>query len=72
MMNCKCVGKHVPLPIELQEIHVNGRVIALCPTTFANLQTLLQEYGLYRGQPPGNVRKHYSEYVQNIAKELQT
>ena len=67
---CKCVNKHVPLPIELKPLIMGEEVIYLCPTSFDNLMRLLEEYTSAGGRPPGSVRKHYSEYIQGIAAEI--
>lgn len=61
---CKCCGKHVPLPVKLKEY--NG--IKVCPTTFENIleyKKIWQESGQ---RPPGSIRKHFSEYVQGIVE----
>lgn len=65
---CECANKHVPAPHSLFLIDY-ATLIYLCPTTYYNVVSLLGEYET-RGwrEPPGNVRKHYSEYVQKIAK----
>lgn len=64
---CSCVGKHVPLPHKLITMEVDGEDIHLCPTTYHNLLCLKEEYIRFKGVPPGNIRKHYSEFVQKIA-----
>lgn len=64
---CSCVGKHVPLPHKLVSVDVGEDSIYLCPTTYYNLLCLREEYARFRGTPPGNVRKHYSEFVQKLA-----
>jgi hypothetical protein len=61
---CKCCGKHVPLPTILKEY--NG--IKLCPTTFANVIEYKRLWSNIGSRPPGNIRKHFSEYVQNIVE----
>lgn len=66
---CKCVGKHVPLPHLLHEMS-NGEYV--CPTTYCNVLSLLSEYKREGGRPPGSVRKHYSDYVQRLAREAYT
>lgn len=63
---CKCCNKHVPLPIVLKEF--NG--IKLCPTTFSNVIEYQRICTEFNGKPPGNIRKHFSEYVQKIVKEV--
>lgn len=75
---CKCVGKHVPLPMAYHKHHIipkylggtdsKENLLVLCPTTHYNVHALLQHYGRYKGTPPGSVRKHYSDYVQGLAK----
>lgn len=62
---CKCCSKHVPLPIILKEF--NG--IKLCPTTFENVKEYQKIWLSLGSRPPGNVRKHFSEYVQQIIEK---
>lgn len=69
-VTCQCVTKHVPLPKRFEIIVINGSTIELCPTTHQNLLSLLDEYEKYGHEPPGSVRKHYSDYVQSLAKQL--
>jgi len=61
---CKCCGKHVPLPTTLKEY--NG--ITLCPTTFSNVVEYKRIWTTLGARPGGNVRKHFSEYVQSIVE----
>lgn len=78
MTECKCVGKHVPLPMILNVHHVvpqyyggetsHANLIKICPTTHDNVHELLREYDKLNGPPPGQFRKHYSKYVQTLAK----
>lgn len=63
---CSCVGKHVPLPHKLYLL--DG--IYVCPTTYHNIMSLLDEYKRAKMVPPGSVRKHYSDFVQQIASRL--
>lgn len=62
---CKCCGKHVPLPTVMREFND----ITLCPTTFANVMEYTRLYNATGSRPPGSVRKHFSEYVQQIVEE---
>jgi len=62
---CKCCGKHVPLPTVLKEY--NG--ITLCPTTFSNVIEYKRIWRSSGYRPMGNIRKHFSEYVQQIVEE---
>ena len=62
---CKCCGKHVPLPTVLKEY--NG--ISVCPTTFANINEYKRLWTSIGSRPPGNIRKHFSEYVQQIVEQ---
>ena len=62
---CKCCGKHIPLPIILKEY--NG--ITLCPTTFANVMEYKRIWKAGGSRPVGTIRKHFSEYVQQIVEE---
>lgn len=74
---CVCVGKHVPLPMALHLHHIvpkeygggeeESNKVYICPTTHYNIHSLLQKYEKFKTTPPGKVRKHYSEYVQNLA-----
>jgi hypothetical protein len=57
---CKCCGKHVPLPTTFKEY--NG--VTVCPTTFSNILEYKRIWNELGSRPPGNVRKHFSEYVQ--------
>ncbi len=59
---CKCCGKHVPLPILLKDF--NG--ITLCPTTYYNVLEYKKLWENIGHRPPGNLSKHFSEYVQTI------
>lgn len=62
---CKCCGKHVPLPTTLKEY--NG--IIVCPTTFSNIFEYQRIWNAIGSRPPGNIRKHFSEYVQQIVEK---
>jgi hypothetical protein len=61
---CKCCSKHVPLPTILKEY--NG--ITLCPTTFANVVEYKRIWATIGSRPNGSVRKHFSDYVQQIVE----
>ena len=61
---CKCCGKHVPLPTTLKEYEGN----IVCPTTFANIIEYVRIWNASGGRPPGSIRKHFSEYVQQIVE----
>jgi hypothetical protein len=62
--DCKCCSKHVPLPTVLREY--NG--IIVCPTTFANILEYKRIWDAYGSRPMGSIRKHFSEYVQQIVE----
>lgn len=62
---CKCVGKHVPLPTTFYDF--NGHT--LCPTTYENVLEYKKMWEVLGCEPPGNIRKHFSEYVQQIVKD---
>ncbi len=62
---CKCCGKHVPLPVKLKEF--NG--IVVCPTTFENILEYSNIWETIGSRPSGSVRKHFSEYVQKIVED---
>ena len=61
---CKCCGKHVPRPTVLKE----HEGIMLCPTTFSNVMEYKRIWSTIGSRPPGNIRKHFSEYVQQIVE----
>lgn len=61
---CKCCGKHVPLPIVLKEYHG----IKVCPTTFDNILEYKRLWMQIGSRPQGSIRKHFSEYVQQIVE----
>jgi hypothetical protein len=61
---CKCCGKHVPLPTTLKEY--NG--ITVCPTTFSNIVEYARIWNAAGSRPSGSIRKHFSEYVQQIVE----
>jgi len=61
---CKCCSKHVPLPTTLKEY--GG--VKLCPTTFANVIEYNRLWKALGSRPPGNIRKHFSDYVQQIVE----
>lgn len=61
---CKCCTKHVPLPIIMKEY--NGEI--LCPTTYENVLQYKKLWQSYDKRPMGNIRKHFSEYVQSIVE----
>lgn len=62
---CKCCGKHVPLPTVLREYE--GTI--LCPTTFANVLEYKRIWDSLGSRPSGSVRKHFSDYVQQIVEQ---
>jgi hypothetical protein len=61
----KCCGKHVPLPVRLKEY--NG--IRVCSTTFDNIMEYKRVWNEIGKRPPGNIRKHFSDYVQQIVEQ---
>jgi hypothetical protein len=61
---CKCCSKHVPLPTVLKEY--DGTI--LCPTTFSNVIEYKRIWNSYGSRPMGSIRKHFSEYVQQIVE----
>jgi hypothetical protein len=63
-ITCKCVGKHVPLPTRLVEF--NG--ISVCPTTYENIMEYKKMWEVLGTEPPGNIRKHFSEFVQDTVR----
>ena len=62
---CKCCGKHVPLPTVLKTYNE----IKVCPTTFENIIEYKSIWDKIGSRPPGSIRKHFSEYVQKIVED---
>jgi hypothetical protein len=62
--SCKCCTKHVPLPTVLREW--NGNTV--CPTTFANIIEYKRLWDSFGSRPMGSIRKHFSEYVQQLVE----
>ena len=62
---CKCCSKHVPLPTVLREYEG----ITVCPTTFGNILEYTRIWNVIGSRPPGSVRKHFSEFVQQIVEK---
>jgi hypothetical protein len=51
-------------------VEVKGIRVWLCPTSYVNLKHFLVEWEKNGGIPPGSTRKHYSDYVQGLAKDI--
>jgi hypothetical protein len=68
---CNCSNKHVPKPHKLIKVEIGEAETEyyLCPTSYYNLTNLLDEWRMCNGEPPGSTRKHYSEYIQRLARE---
>lgn len=62
---CKCCGKHVPLPTILKDYNE----IKLCPTTYENVLEYKRIWDGIGSRPTGSIRKHFSEYVQEIVEK---
>jgi len=62
---CKCCGKHVPLPTILKEYNE----VLLCPTTFSNVIEYKIIWKNLGKRPAGSIRKHFSDYVQQLVEE---
>lgn len=62
---CKCCGKHVPLPTVLRQYND----IMLCPTTYANVVEYSRLWREIGSRPKGSIRKHFSEFVQQIVEQ---
>lgn len=61
---CKCCTKHVPLPTSFKQY--NG--LMMCPTTYYNVIEYKSIWERVGSRPSGNIRKHFSEYVQEIVQ----
>jgi len=62
---CKCCTKHVPLPTVIKTY--NG--IPVCPTTLQNIIEYQRLWESFGSRPMGSIRKHFSEYVQQIVEQ---
>ena len=62
---CKCCTKHVPLPTLLMEYNS----IVVCPTTYSNIVEYKKIWDSFEQRPMGSIRKHFSEYVQQIVEK---
>jgi predicted aldo/keto reductase-like oxidoreductase len=63
--DCKCCTKHVPLPTTLKMYND----IVVCPTTYSNIIEYKRIWNTIGSRPPGKIRKHFSEYVQQIVED---
>jgi predicted aldo/keto reductase-like oxidoreductase len=61
---CICCTKHVPLPTTLK---IYNEFI-LCPTTYYNVVEYKRIWDSFGSRPAGSIRKHFSEYVQQIVE----
>lgn len=66
MIECQCVERHVPLPMSYKQVKVGEDIVQLCPTTYANVRSLLTEFVIRDTVPPGRITKHYSKYVREL------
>jgi hypothetical protein len=64
--NCSCVGKHIPLPHKLFKVEHEDGVLYVCPNALMNLLSLAEQHQAHGGNPPGSVRKHYSDFVHEL------
>lgn len=74
---CRCVSNHNPNPMELNRHHIwplgmggpdtSDNIEWLCPTTHVNVHELLRAYEKYEGDPPWEIRKHFSPFVRTLA-----
>ena len=62
---CKCCTKHVPMPTIMKTY---GGVI-VCPTTLQNIIEYKRLWDSFGSRPMGSIRKHFSEYVQQIVEK---
>jgi hypothetical protein len=62
---CKCCTKHVPLPT-VMKLYA-GQIV--CPTTLQNIIEYQRLWESFGSRPMGSIRKHFSEYVQQIVEQ---
>lgn len=77
--HCHCVSDHNPNPMELNRHHIwplyaggpdeDWNIVWLCPTTHVNVHELLRAWEKYEGEPPWDIRKHFSHYTRSLAEE---
>lgn len=75
---CRCVGKHIPKPMELHKHHIwplgeggpntKENLLLLCPSTHSNVHRLWRLYERYDGRPPWEFLKSYSEYARWVVE----
>lgn len=76
---CKCVGKHIPKPMELHKHHIwpmgeggpdtKANLLLLCPTTHVNVHRLWRLYEKNNGRPAWDILKNYSEYARYVVEK---
>jgi hypothetical protein len=76
---CRCVGKHIPKPLELYIHHVwpieeggpdvKENQVILCPTADSNVDKLWSLYEEHSGRPPWDILRNYSEYTRAIVEK---
>lgn len=64
---CTCSKKHIPNPMRSIEILYGDTSSVICPAFFVNLMSLLDEYDLHDGTPPGRITKHYGKDIRDLA-----
>ena len=61
---CKCCTKHVPLPTTMKMYND----LVVCPTTYSNIMEYKRIWTSLGSRPSGKIRKHFSEYVQQLVE----
>ena len=65
---CQCTTRHIPKPTEEVVLDWHGGQLALCPTAAFNLRSLINQYEVYGGTPPGRVTKRYGKFIRDLAE----
>jgi hypothetical protein len=76
---CLCVADHQPEPQSLDRHHIwplgmegpdtPGNIVVICPTTHRNVHELLRAWVAWQGQPPWEIRRHFSPYARQLAHQ---
>lgn len=63
------LNRHHILPLSEGGPDVPDNIVWLCPTSHVNVHELLRAWVKYEGEPPWDIRKHFSPYIREIAAE---
>ena len=74
---CECVAQHVPatyiparhhiIPESWQGPTTPSNLILICPNTHTSTHRLIDTYVRLGGEPPWEIRRHYSPFIRDLA-----